>query len=404
MFYYLFDYLEQQFQLSGAGVFKYISFRAAMAFICSLLIASIFGKHLIAYLYRKQVGETVRDLDLKGQKEKEGTPTMGGIMIILSTLIPVLLFCIYDNIYIILLITTTLWMGIIGFIDDHIKVFKKNKEGLRGKFKILGQLVLGLIVGIVLYTHPAMIAQKKQHTDKSMATEQVEHISKDPIRLETTVPFFKDNTLDYQEIASAIGLKEMSWLLFIPIVIFIVMAVSNGTNLTDGLDGLATGTSAIVVATFGIFAWVSGNIVFADYLNIMYIPESGEIMIFIAALTGALMGFLWYNTYPAQIFMGDTGSLTIGGVIAVIALCIRKELLIPVLAGVFFVENLSVLLQVAYFKWTKKRTGVGKRIFLMAPLHHHYQKKGFNEIKIVVRFWIVGIFLAALTIVTLKLR
>ena len=411
MLYYLFDFLDRQYQIPGAGLFEFISFRSAMAIILSLAISTIYGKKIISYLLRKQVGESVRDLGLKGQSEKAGTPTMGGLIIIISTLIPVLLFAKLDNIYVILLIVTTLWMGTIGFIDDYIKTFKKDKEGLKGIFKVMGQVGLGLIVGGTMYLHPA-ITVKEDVTVPAFNIEQVESSEQEistgveEKTTTTTIPFVKNNEFDYASLITWINpsLVNYAWLIFIPIVIFIVTAVSNGANLTDGIDGLAAGSSAIIVLTLGIFAWVSGNIIFSDYLNIMYIPRSGEMTIFITAFAGALVGFLWYNTFPAQVFMGDTGSLTIGGIIAVIAIATRKELLIPILCGIFLLENLSVVLQVGWFKITKRKYGEGRRIFLMSPLHHHYQKKGMHESKIVVRFWIVGIFLAIVTIITLKVR
>ena len=403
---YLFEYLEKQYQLPGATLFQFSTFRAAMAILFSLTIATVYGKRIILFLQKQQVGETIRDLGLEGQKQKAGTPTMGGVIIIMSTLIPVLLFARLENIYIILLTFTMLWMGAIGFLDDYIKVFKKNKEGLKGRFKVLGQVTLGLIVGAVLYFHPEVTM--RDH-DKTIITQEytVEQVKGEEIKSTmTTVPFFKNNEFDYSNLISwaGEGAKEYAWLLFIPIIILIVTAVSNGANLTDGIDGLAAGTSAIIVFTLGIFALVSGNIIFSDYLDIMYIPRVGELLIFITAFVGALIGFLWYNAFPAQVFMGDTGSLTIGGVIAVIAIIVRKELLIPVLCGIFFAESLSVMMQVGYFKYTKKKFGEGRRIFLMSPLHHHYQKKGYHESKIVTRFWIVGILLAIVTIVTLKIR
>ena len=406
MLYYLFEYLEKEYQLPGAGLFQFQTFRAAMAVLLSLILATVYGKRIILFLKRKQIGETIRDLGLEGQKQKTGTPTMGGLIIIMSTLIPVLLFADITNIYIILLIITILWMGIIGFVDDYIKIFKKNKKGLKGRFKIIGQVVLGLIVGATLYFHPEVTMRERTNT---IITEQyiVEKITGEDIKSTmTTVPFFKNNELDYSNLISWLGENAVSyaWLIFIPIVILIVTAVSNGANLTDGIDGLAAGSSAIIVLTLGIFAWVSGNIIFSEYLDIMYIPKAGELLVFIAAFVGSLVGFLWYNAFPAQVFMGDTGSLTIGGVIAVIALIVRKELLIPILCGIFFAESISVMLQVGYFKYTKNKSGEGKRIFLMAPLHHHYQKKGYHESKIVTRFWIIGILLAIITIVTLKVR
>jgi phospho-N-acetylmuramoyl-pentapeptide-transferase len=408
MLYYLFEYLDKYYDLTGAGLFKYISFRSAMAFIISLLFSMIYGKKIINYLQLKQVGESVRDLGLEGQVEKAGTPTMGGIIIILATLIPVLLFAQIDNVYIILLVVTTLWMGTIGFLDDYIKIFRQNKAGLKGRFKILGQITLGIFVGAMLYFHPSVTMKEKLPTKFQYVTEAGTQVLFADAKktTKTTIPFVKNNELDYASALAFLGkgYKKYSWIIFIAIVIFIITAVSNGANLTDGIDGLAAGSSAIIVLTLGIFAWVSGNIIFANYLDVMYIPDSGEMTIFIAAFVGSLIGFLWYNTYPAQVFMGDTGSLTIGAVIAVLAIAVRKELLIPILAGIFLVENLSVVLQVIYFKYTKKRFGEGKRIFKMAPLHHHYQKIGYHESKIVTRFWIVGIMLAVLAIVTLKLR
>jgi len=409
MLYYLVDFLNSRYDVPGGQLFQFITFRASMAIIFSLAISTIFGKRIINYLRAKQVGETVRELGLEGQVEKEGTPTMGGLIIILATLIPVLLFARLNNIYVILLIVATLWMGGIGFLDDYIKIFKKNKEGLKGRFKIVGQVGLGIIVGATMYFHPDITIREKQYSQ--LVPGQTEMVLTSSYGAEhkstkTTIPFFKKNEFDYASLITWInpGLAKYAWLIFIPIVIFIVTAVSNGANLTDGLDGLAAGTSAIVVLTLAIFAWISGNIIFSDYLNVMNIPHSGEMAIFITALGGALIGFLWYNVYPAQVFMGDTGSLTIGGVIAVLAVAVRKELLIPVLCGVFLIENLSVVMQVGWFKYTKRKTGIGKRVFLMAPLHHHFQKKGFHESKIVVRFWIIGILLAVVTIVTLKVR
>lgn len=405
MLYYIFQYLDQTFDFPGAGVFQYITFRSAMAFLLSLFIATVYGKKIINYLRKQQIGETVRELGLEGQNQKAGTPTMGGVIIILATLIPVLLFAKLENIYVILLLVTTVWMGTIGFIDDYIKVFKKDKEGLKGRFKVFGQISLGVIVGCALYFSPNVTIKNnidivRNQSGKVITTTEAVKST------ETTVPFFKNNTFDYAEVLSFMGdgYEKYAWIVFILVVIFIITAVSNGANLTDGIDGLAAGTSAISVLTLGIFAFVSGNIIFSDYLNIMYIPNSGEITVFISAFVGALVGFLWYNTFPAQVFMGDTGSLTIGGIIAVIAIAIRKELLIPVLCGIFLAENLSVVLQVSYFKYTKKKYGEGRRIFLMSPLHHHYQKKGFHESKIVTRFWIVAIILAILSLVVLKLR
>jgi phospho-N-acetylmuramoyl-pentapeptide-transferase len=408
MLYYLFEYLYKTLNVPGTGVFQYITFRSALAVILSLMISTIYGKKIINFLRRQQVGETVRELGLEGQTQKAGTPTMGGLIIIIATLIPVLLLTKLNNIYIILLIVTTLWMGTIGFIDDYIKIFKKDKEGLKGIFKVIGQVGLGLIVGSVLYLHPGVTLRKEKL--KTISINQTENVisqaPKEEKSTATTIPFFKNNELDYAELLAwtGEGYQNWAWIVFIPIVIFIITAVSNGANLTDGIDGLAAGTSAISVVALGIFTFVSGNIIFSSYLNIMYIPNSGEMTVFIAAFAGALIGFLWYNSYPASVFMGDTGSLTIGGIIAVLAISVRKELLIPLLCGIFLVENLSVVLQVSYFKFTKKRFGEGRRIFLMSPLHHHYQVKGYHESKIVTRFWIVGILLAILSIVTLKLR
>lgn len=406
MLYYLFEYLEKQYQLPGAGLFQFYTFRAGMSVLLSLLIAMVYGKRIILYLQKKQIGETVRDLGLEGQKQKAGTPTMGGLIIIWSTLLPVLLFADVQNIYIILLIITTVWMGTIGFVDDYIKIFKKDKKGLKGRFKVLGQVVLGLIVGAVLYFHPEVTIKEKDTTqiNENFRVEKV--FGEETKAVRTNVPFFKDNELDYADLIAwtGEGMEKYAWIIFIPVVILIVTAVSNGANLTDGIDGLAAGSSAIIVLTLGIFAWVSGNVQFSNYLDIFYLPRAGELVVFIAAFVGALVGFLWYNAYPAQVFMGDTGSLTIGGVIAVIAIIVRKELLIPILCGIFFAESLSVMLQVGYFKHTKRKYGEGKRIFLMAPLHHHYQKKMYHESKIVTRFWIIGILLAIVTIVTLKIR
>lgn len=410
MLYYLFEYLDKTYDLPGAGLFNFITFRAILAVILSLFIASVYGKKIINYLRRKQVGESIRDLGLEGQNEKAGTPTMGGIIIILATLVPVLLFAKLENIYVILLIVTTLWMGTIGFIDDYIKKFKNDKQGLPGIFKIIGQVGLGLFVGSIMYFHPDIVVQRNI-VDPGTETEIIakgpsnEFYVKDKAML-TTIPFVKENEFNYSKLISWAGenYKSYVWLIFIPIVIFIITAVSNGANLTDGIDGLAAGTSAIIGVTLALFAWVSGNVILSDYLNIMYIPNTGEMTIFITAFVGALIGFLWYNAYPAQVFMGDTGSLTIGGIIAVIAIAVRKELLIPILCGIFLMENLSVVLQVSWFKYTKKKFGEGRRIFRMSPLHHHYQIKGFHESKIVTRFWIVGIFLAIITIVTLKIR
>ena len=409
MLYYLFDYLNKSLNFPGAGVFQYITFRSALAVIFSLSISTIFGKRIINFLRNQQVGETVRELGLDGQKEKAGTPTMGGLIIIMATLIPVLLLTKLNNIYIILLIVTTLWMGTIGFIDDYIKIFKKDKQGLKGVFKVIGQVGLGLIVGSVLYLHPGVTVRQDNastYTYKSQNKTEINRLPLEEKSTTTTIPFFKNNELDYAEVLAwtGEGYEKWAWLIFIPIVIFIITAVSNGANLTDGIDGLAAGTSAISVIALGIFTFVSGNIILSNYLSIMYIPNSGEMTVFIASFVGALIGFLWYNSYPASVFMGDTGSLTIGGIIAVLAIAVRKEMMIPLLCGIFLVENLSVIIQVSYFKYTKKRFGEGRRIFLMSPLHHHYQKKGYHESKIVTRFWIVGIILAILSIVTLKLR
>ncbi len=406
MLYYIFQYLDKAFDVPGAGVFQYITFRSALAFILSILIATIYGKKIINYLRNQQVGETVRELGLEGQTAKAGTPTMGGIIIILATLIPVLLLAKLNNIYIILLIVTALWMGTIGFIDDYIKIFKKDKQGLKGIFKVIGQVGLGLIVGTVLYLSPDVTVRKDTLTSRVKIENNIKPADLEEKSTATTIPFFKNNEFDYAEVLSFMGdgYKDYAWLIFIPMVILIITAVSNGANLTDGIDGLAAGTSAISVLTLGIFTFVSGNIIFSDYLNIMYIPNSGEMTIYIAAFVGALVGFLWYNAYPASVFMGDTGSLTIGGIIAVIAISIRKELLIPVICGIFLAENLSVMIQVSYFKYTKKKYGEGRRIFLMSPLHHHYQKKGYHESRIVTRFWIVGILLAIFSLVSLKLR
>jgi len=408
MLYYLFEYLENQFNLPGASVFQFITFRAALAFIFSLLFSTIYGKRIINYLRKQQVGETVRDLGLEGQKEKSGTPTMGGIIIILATLVPVLLLAKLDNIYVIILLITTLWMGFIGFVDDYIKVFKKDKGGLSGKFKVLGQVGLGLFVGSMLYFHPDVIIKEQLPADQQIVQKNGrKQVFGDARKsTKTTIPFLKDNELDYSKVLSFMGdgYQTYAWIIFIFVVVFIVTGVSNGANLTDGIDGLAAGSSAIIVVTLAVFAWVSGNIIFADYLDVMYIPNSGEMTVFILAFAGSLIGFLWYNTFPAQVFMGDTGSLTIGGIIAVIAIAIRKELLLVFLAGIFVVENMSVILQVSYFKYTRKKFGEGRRIFKMSPLHHHYQKSGYHESKIVTRFWIVGILLAVFTIATLKLR
>ncbi len=416
MFYHIFDYLEQ-FDFPGAGMFQYITFRSACAVILSLLIATVVGKRIIRILQKQQVGEEIRDLGLEGQMQKKGTPTMGGVIILLAILVPVILFARLDNVYIQLMIVSTIWLGLIGFLDDYIKVFRKHKEGLNGRFKVIGQVGLGLIVGVTLYvSDDVLIREKVSISEVGVVTSTVDEgfvaenshmvLTKDIKSTKTTIPFFKNNEFDYAWFGALFGdyAEEIGWIVFIIITIIIVTAVSNGANLTDGLDGLATGTSAIVGATLGILAYVSGNMVYADYLNIMYIPHSGELVVFIAAFIGATIGFLWYNSFPAQVFMGDTGSLSLGGIIAVFAIMIHKELLIPILCGIFLVENLSVMMQVSYFKYTKKKFGEGRRIFLMSPLHHHFQKKGIPEPKIVTRFWIVGIALAVITIVTLKIR
>ena len=387
------------YDLPGASLFRFLSFRAALTTVISLLIGIVFGRSVIDFLKRKQIGETIRDLGLEGQTQKTGTPTMGGLIIIGSTLIPVLLFADLTNIYIQLLILSTLWMGVIGFIDDYIKKFKNDKDGLKGKFKVLGQVILGGVVGAVLYFHPHVTLKKEVEGILLKDAPEIKAVM-------TNIPFFKNNELNYTDLLTSIdpSLAHLGWLIFIPVVIFIVTAVSNGANLTDGIDGLAAGSSAIIMLALLVMAWVSGNFLFADYLNIFYLPKVGEVVVFSGAFIGALIGFMWYNTYPAQVFMGDTGSLTIGGVIAVIAIIVRKELLVPVLCGIFFAESLSVMLQVGYFKYSRTKYGTGRRIFLMAPLHHHYQKKGYHESKIVMRFLIVGILLAVLSIVTLKIR
>ena len=399
MLYTLFDFLDRMYDLPGASLFRFLSFRAALATVISLLIGIVFGRSVIDFLKRKQIGETIRDLGLEGQTQKAGTPTMGGLIIIGSTLIPVLLFADLTNIYIQVLILSTLWMGVIGFIDDYIKKFKNDKDGLKGKFKVLGQVILGGVVGAVLYFHPHVTLKKEVEGVLLKDAPEIKAVM-------TNIPFFKNNELDYTDLLTSIdpSLAHLGWLIFIPVVIFIVTAVSNGANLTDGIDGLAAGSSAIIMLALLVMAWVSGNFLFADYLNIFYLPKVGEVVVFSGAFIGALIGFMWYNTYPAQVFMGDTGSLTIGGVIAVIAIIVRKELLVPVLCGIFFAESLSVMIQVGYFKYSRKKFGTGRRIFLMAPIHHHYQKKGYHESKIVMRFLIVGILLAVLSIVTLKIR
>ena len=418
MLYYLFDYLDQSFDIPGAGVFKYLSFRAALAIIVSLFITLFLGKGIIRLLLKKQVGETVRDLGLEGQKQKQGTPTMGGLIILSAILIPVLLFTRLDNIYVIIMIISTIWLGAIGFMDDYIKVFKKDKKGLAGKFKVIGQVGLGLIVGTLLYFHEDVVVREKNPgeqivvrshqtvIDDIRASEYALYSKEDTKSTVTTIPFLKNNEFDYRSLVSwaGEGSEKFTWIAFVLVTILIVTAVSNGANITDGIDGLATGTSAIIGSTLAVFAYVSGNTVFADYLNIMYIPNTGELMVFMSAFVGACVGFLWFNAYPAQVFMGDTGSLALGGIIAVFAIAIRKELLIPIICGIFLIENLSVMIQVSYFKYTKKKYGEGRRIFKMSPLHHHYQKLGYHESKIVTRFWIVGIMLAVVSVVTLKLR
>ena len=431
MLYHVFKYLEEHYNLTGAGLFQFITFRASMAIILSLLISLVIGKGIIRKLQLAQIGEIVRDLGLEGQLSKKGTPTMGGIIIILAILVPVLLFARLDNVYVVLALVSTIWMGAIGFLDDYIKVFKKDKEGLSGRFKILAQIGLGLIVGITLFFHKDVVVRDYTNiyvykmADGSPKGDPVDvqpamgvfyekggieqdgyYYTHDTRSVETNVPFLKNNALDYALPLKFLGedYQKWAWLIFIPFVIFIITAVSNAANLTDGIDGLATGVSAIIILTLGVFAYVSGNVNLADYLNILYIPDSGELVIFSAAMVGACIGFLWYNAFPAQVFMGDTGSLMLGGLIATLAIMVRKELLIPILCGIFVVENLSVVMQVGYFKYTKRKYGEGRRIFKMAPLHHHYQKSGFHESKIVTRFWIIGILLAVLTIITLKIR
>lgn len=403
MLYPIFDYLDKVLDIPGAGVFKYISFRAGMASLFSLIITISFGHKIIAWIRNQQIGETVRDLGLEGQNQKKGTPTMGGLMIMAAILIPTLLFADLNNIYIILLLITTVWLGTIGFIDDYIKVFKKNKEGLAGRFKIIGQIGIGIIVGSTLYFNESVVI--REFTNPVSIEEGVVETPafRDVKVAKTTIPFTKKNELNYEKMLGFMG-EAMTPVLYIFVVTFIITAVSNGANITDGIDGLAAGTSAIIGLTIAIFAYISGNAIFSSYLNIMYIPNSGELVIFASAFIGACVGFLWYNAYPAQVFMGDTGSLMLGGVIAVLALTLRKELLIPVMCGVFVIENVSVMLQVGYFKYTRKKYGEGRRIFLMSPLHHHYQKKNIPEAKIVTRFWIVGILLAVVTLATLKLR
>jgi phospho-N-acetylmuramoyl-pentapeptide-transferase len=421
MLYHLFSYLDRAFDFPGAGMFNFISFRTGLSFIFALLLSTLFGRKIIDFLQRKQIGETVRDLGLEGQMAKKGTPTMGGIIIIIAILIPTLLLSNLTNIYIIMMLITTVWLGAIGFLDDYIKVFRKNKEGLSGKFKIVGQVGLGLIVGLTMYLSPDIVIRENIEVKGDNQRVEDVHYSKQDIKsTKSTIPFFKNNNLNYADVFKNLGDKSQfyGWMFFVLVVIFIVTAVSNGANITDGLDGLATGSSAIIGVILGILAYVSGNVNYAGYLNIMYIPGTGELLVFAGAFIGATVGFLWYNSFPAQVFMGDTGSLMIGGIIAVFAIAIRKELLIPILCGVFLVENVSVMLQVGYFKYTKRRYGAGKRIFKMAPIHHHFQKPGDGSIpaliqnpriplpesKIVIRFWIVGIILAALTIITLKIR
>ena len=413
MLYHFFNYINQNFDFPGSGLFQFISFRAGMAVITSLVITLVFGGRLIKFLERKQVGESIRDLGLEGQMVKAGTPTMGGVIILAGIIVPTILFAKLDNIYIQLMLVATVWLGLIGFLDDYIKVFKKNKKGLAGKFKVIGQIGVGIIVGASMYWSDSVTIKSKTYYNTEILAEQQEssqetksYFWEETKSLKTTIPFVKNNEFDYSWLISWISpeLSKYSWLVFIPIIVIIVISVSNGANLTDGLDGLATGTSAIIGITLAIFAYLSGNLVFSDYLNILYIPNSSELVIFISSFVGACIGFLWYNSFPAKVFMGDTGSLALGGIIAVFAIAIRKELLIPVFCGVFLIENLSVVLQVSYFKYTKRKFGEGRRIFLMSPIHHHYQKKGIHEAKIVSRFWILGILLAVLSIVTLKLR
>lgn len=415
MLYLLFEYLHKHYDVPGLRLFQYITFRAAMSIILSLIITTVFGRSIINFLQKMQVGETVRNLGLEGQMQKQGTPTMGGIMILLGILIPTLLFANISNIYVILMLITTVWMGAIGFLDDYIKVFKKNKEGLAGKFKVVGQIGLGLIIGYTMLSNPNIVVREtvqenaKITSDAPMVLRQkgsVFYYTQDVKSTKTNMPFYKNNEFDYAKVLKFLGkgYEKYAFLVFVLFTVFIITAVSNGANITDGIDGLATGTSAIIGTTLGILAYVSGNTVIADYLNIMYIPNSGELVVFAGAFIGACVGFLWYNSYPAQVFMGDTGSLAIGGIIASFAIMTRKELLIPILCGVFLIELVSVIMQVSYFKYTKKKWGEGRRIFLMSPLHHHYQKKGYHEAKIVTRFWIIGIMLAIITVVTLKLR
>ncbi|RZK81190.1 MAG: phospho-N-acetylmuramoyl-pentapeptide-transferase [Pedobacter sp.] len=417
MLYYLFEYLNQNFDFPGLRLFQYITFRTALAIIISLIITTVFGRRIINYLQKKQVGETVRNLGLEGQMQKQGTPTMGGIMILLGILIPTLLLANLTNVYVILMIVTTIWMGVIGFVDDYIKVFKKNKEGLAGRFKVVGQVGLALIIGWTMYFNPNIVVRQTVGDSNAITSsapmvmrgnekEGKYWYSQDVKSTKTNIPFYKNNEFDYAKVLKFLGgdYQKYAFIIFLAFTVFIITAVSNGANITDGIDGLATGTSAIIGVTLGLLAYVSGNTEISKYLNIMYIPNSGELVIFAGAFVGACVGFLWYNSYPAQVFMGDTGSLAIGGIIAAYAIMIRKELLIPILCGVFLIELVSVIMQVSYFKYTKKRFGEGKRVFLMAPLHHHYQKKGYHEAKIVTRFWIIGILLAIITIITLKLR
>ena len=400
MLYYLFEYIESNFQIAGASLFQYLSFRSAITFITALLISTIFGKKIINFLANKQIGENIRKLDLPDEELKKGTPTMGGLIIIISTIIPILLFSDFNNSYVIILLVSTFWLGLIGFIDDYIKVFKKNKAGLKGTFKIAGQVILGLYIGFNVYFNPDI--KIKLSSDSLAHSEQIDNLRSSG-NLKTTIPFFKNNELDYEQIFN-IKPDNHNWIFYVLIITFIIVSVSNGANLTDGLDGLAAGSSAIIIFTLAIFSWISGNIIFSEYLNILYIPGIGEIVVFIAALLGGIIGFLWYNTYPAQIFMGDTGSLTLGGIIAVIAILVRKELLLPILCGVFLVEILSVIIQVSYYKYTKRKFGNGLRVFLMTPIHHHFQKLGYNESKIVSRFWIICIMLAIISLITLKIR
>ena len=405
MLYYLFNFLEYNYQIPGAGLFQYISFRAAFALIFSLIISIFFGRKIIKILTINKIGEKVRILGLKNETKKNGTPTMGGIIIIIGTIIPVLLFSKFSNIYIILLIFTSIWMGVIGFIDDYIKIFKDDKKGLKGSFKIIGQIILGIVVGSTIYFHPDIKIKQKIEEFPKASKIQEKTLYKEEKSTKTTIPLVKDNEFDYYFLIEWTSIpRSMTWIIFIPMVIFIITAVSNGANLTDGIDGLAAGSSSIMAITLGIFAWVSGNIIFSDYLNIMYIPNVGEVTVYVSSFMGGLIGFLWFNTYPADVFMGDTGSLTVGALISVIAIMVRKELLLPIICGIFLLEVLSVIIQVSYFKYTKKKKGLGERIFLMSPIHHHFQKKGVHESKIVSRFIIVGVLLSVLAILTLKVR